>query len=329
MLKKILIIQTASIGDVVLATSMLETLHRDLPLTQLDIIVKAGNESLFDGHPFLTNVFLWQKGQDKYRNLFSLISRIRKEKYDVVINLQRFFSSGLMTVFSNAKQMRGFKKNPLSAFFSQRFEHTISNKDFVHEIMRNAVMIADLCKMPIEKPKLYPDFADFFSFQNDVYYTISPSSLWATKQLPITAWAKLIKAATEKGIVCLLGAKGDRRLCEEIMEMASVDKDRCINLCGELSFLQSCSLMKKARMNFTNDSAPLHFCSAVNAPITAAFCSTVAEFGFTPLSENSAIIQTKENLSCRPCGLHGYRQCPRKHFDCGNKVEIEELLERL
>ncbi|MDR1725916.1 MAG: glycosyltransferase family 9 protein [Bacteroidales bacterium] len=326
-LNTILVIQTASIGDVVLATSILETLHREYPLSNIDILVKKGNETLFDGHLFVNNVLIWNKNNNKYRNLLKLIREIRTKKYDLVINLQRFLSSGLMTCFSKSKQTRGFKKNPLSLFFTKRFVHHINIKQFTHEIDRNALLIADLCTSnKVEKPKLYPKVNLLFSFQNNVYYTISPSSLWKTKQMPIDKWVELVRLISKKGDVCLLGSKNDRELCEQIIEMSGF-KD-CINLCGKLSFLQSCNIMYGAKMNFTNDSAPLHFCSAVNAPVTAVFCSTVPEFGFTPLSENNYIIQTQLKLKCRPCGLHGHKECPQKHFACGNTIEISEFLSR-
>ena len=71
-------------------------------------------------------------------------------------------------------------------------------------------------------------------------------------------------------------------------------------------------------MNYVNDSAPLHFASAMNAPVTAFFCSTSPKFGFTPLSDISIILETKSNLSCRPCGIHGKKECPEGHFKCGD-----------
>ena len=66
---------------------------------------------------------------------------------------------------------------------------------------------------------------------------------------------------------------------------AAASHPRLVNRAGELSLLQSAALMQGAAMNYVNDSAPLHLASAVNAPVTAIFCSTVPAFGFTPLSE--------------------------------------------
>lgn len=78
-------------------------------------------------------------------------------------------------------------------------------------------------------------------------------------------------------------------------------------------------------MNFVNDSGSMHMASAMNAPTTAVFCSTVPDFGFGPLSEHAKIVQTTEKLDCRPCGLHGFNKCPKGHFNCANTITISQL----
>jgi len=88
----------------------------------------------------------------------------------------------------------------------------------------------------------------------------------------------------------------------------------------------SAALIRDAFMNYTNDSAPLHLASAMDAPVAAVFCSTVPEFGFGPLSAKSFVIQTSEKLTCRPCGLHGKKVCPKKHFKCAESIAIKQLL---
>ena len=99
-----------------------------------------------------------------------------------------------------------------------------------------------------------------------------------------------------------------------------------MNLAGRLSFLASAALQKKAVLNYVNDSAPMHFASAVNAPVVAVYCSTLPNFGFGPLSDHSFIVQTNEALTCRPCGIHGKKQCPLKHFDCAKTIKMDQLI---
>jgi heptosyltransferase-2 len=111
---------------------------------------------------------------------------------------------------------------------------------------------------------------------------------------------------------------------EEIMKQAG--QANVINRIGELSLLQTAALMKNAAMNYVNDSAPLHIASSVNAPVTAFFLSTITRFGFGPLSDVSKIIEAFPVPPCRPCGLHGKKSCPEKHFNCAMQIKITDNL---
>jgi len=317
-MQKILIIQTAFIGDVILATPLIETLRLQFPNSKIDFLVKNGNQNLLINHPNLNIVLAFDKSK-KIKSLLALLKEIRKEKYDLAINLQRFFSSGLLTAFSGAKDKRGFKKNPLSFLFTKSFDHTVNNG--LHEVERNSALIEDLCKKPFKSPKLYPSASDFdkiSSFQSKSYYCIAPSSVWFTKQAPKSVWIKTIHSIKDKNaIIYLIGGSEDFNLCEEIsFEIKNIEVK---NLAGKLSLMESAALIKGAIRTFVNDSGPLHLASAMNAPVTVYFCSTSPSFGFGPLSDDSEIIEVK-NLSCKPCGLHGYKSCPKGHFECGEKL---------
>jgi heptosyltransferase-2 len=326
-LKKILVIQTASIGDVILATPVIEKLHRFYPEASIDMLVKKGMESLFTNHPFLHHVITWDKNRGKYQNLIRIFGRIRKERYDVVINIQRFALTGLLDAFSGAKIRIGFSKNPLSGFFTTSIPHLF--QEGMHEVERNLMLTTGLTDTSFVKPRLYPtpsDHARTASYKSGVYYTISPASLWFTKQYPLEKWVEFISYIPTQAKIYLLGSPSDKILCEEIIRHCS--HPGCVDLSGRLSFLESASLMKDARMNFTNDSAPLHIASAMNAPVTVIYCSTVPRFGFGPLSDDSGIVEAGE-LYCRPCGIHGYRSCPEKHFRCATQINVEQLVSRL
>ena len=323
-MKKVLVIQTASIGDVILATPIIENIHSEFPDAAIDILVKKGNEMLFEKHPFLYEVLIWNKTQKKYKNLFALLSQIREQKYDLVVNVQRFFSTGFLTAFSQAKITTGFKKNPLSFLFTHRIKHLFG--EHVHETERNTSLISWLVPQPKHSIRLYPsdnDMAFVSRYKTTPYITISPASLWFTKQFPKEQWIRFIQKLPPDLTLYFLGGKTDKTGCEEIIQASG--HARSVNLAGELTFLQSASLMQQAQMNFVNDSAPTHLCSAVNAPVTTIFCSTVPRFGFVPLSDDAHIVECREELPCRPCGLHGFRKCPQQHFKCGNNIHINDL----
>lgn len=321
---KFLVIQTAFIGDVILATPVLEKLRRFFPAAEIDVLVRRGNERLLAGHPHLRQVLVWDKKQRKYRDLMRLLGQIREEQYDWVINCQRFAASGLLTAFSGAAHTAGFAKNPFSRLFNVRIPHLL---DGSHEVSRNLRLIEHLTDTSLQLPRLYPSAADEEKAralsQGAAYICIAPTSVWFTKQFPAHKWVEFIQRLAPDLRVFLLGGPEDTDACEQIR--LAGQHTNAINLAGQLSLLASAALMQGAAMNYANDSAPIHLASAVNAPMTAVFCSTVPAFGFTPLAEKSQVVETLERLPCRPCGLHGYRQCPLGHFACAETIAVSQL----
>ncbi len=324
-MQRFLIIQTAFIGDVVLATGMVEKLHQAHPEAQIDFLVRKGNEGLLANNPFLNEILIWDKKQNKFSNLFKMLQQIRSIQYDKVINLQRFAGTGFLTAFSNAKEKIGYDKNPFSFLFSKKIKHIMN--DGRHEVERNHELIKDFTDAVFAKPKLYPsenDFKFIEAYATQQYICIAPSSVWFTKQYPVEKWIEFINVIPRSYKIFLLGGKEDKNLCDAIASSSTNNNTEV--LAGKLNFLQSAALMKNAVMNYVNDSAPLHFASAMNAPVTAIFCSTIPAYGFGPLSTNSFIVETKVPLTCRPCTLHGRKACPLGHYKCAFTIETSQLL---
>lgn len=323
MLKKILVIQTAFIGDVILATAILEQLNHEYGKNAaIDILVRKGNEEMFHQHPFVRKVLIWNKNQ-KIISLWQQFKIIRKEKYNWVVNLQRHASTGFLTAFSGAEKRSGFSSNPFSILFTHKQKHKIQKG--THEIDRNA-MLVEPKNHTISRPQLYPSAENKIKvaqWQNNKYICIAPASVWFTKQLPLHQWKILLQRIPSQFTIYILGGKTDEKIAQELIQ--TTNYKNIISLCGQLTFLESAWLMKNAEMNYVNDSGPLHLASSMNAPVTAFFCSTIPDFGFGPLSDQQLIAQTDMPLSCKPCHLHGKKFCPKQHFDCANTIDIYRI----
>jgi len=322
-MQQFLIIQTAFLGDVVLATPLIEKLRRHYPNAAIDFLLRRGNQGLLDNHPHLREVLVWDKEQ-KYRSLLRLLGRMRNRRYDVVVNLQRFFSSGFMSALSRGREVVGFDKNPLAFAYHRRLPHAYGDeRNFIHEVDRNLSLIRHLTDDRPQRPRLYPAPEAYERAPRAKrYICLAPTSVWFTKQWPAEGWIALIERIPQEVEIYLLGGPGDREACENIRRQSS--HPAVANMAGELSLLESAAWMEGAVMNYANDSAPVHLASAVNAPMTAIFCSTAPAFGFTPLSDRSRTVETHHRLDCRPCGLHGYRACPEGHFRCAD-IEAARL----
>jgi heptosyltransferase-2 len=328
--KRVLIIQTAYIGDVILMTPLIEATRAAFPKAQLDVLVNKGSASLLANHPKINELLLWDKKVKKNRNLMRLLRKVRTNPYDIVFNCHRFVSSGILTVLSRATYKVGFNSNSLARWYDLRVPHEM--KTGTHEVDRNLALLEALTPTfnfsnSERRPRLYPaktDFEEVKVYQEEPYLCLAPTSVWFTKQFPANRWIQLISMLKFEGPIYLLGGSNDWSACEEIKAISK--QTNVVNLAGKLSLLQSAVLMKGAVLNYVNDSAPLHLASAMNAPVCAVFCSTVPSFGFIPLSDFSEIVEVSEPLSCRPCGIHGHRACPEAHFRCAQDIDLTKLV---
>jgi heptosyltransferase-2 len=253
MAQKILVIQTAFIGDVVLATAILESIHQQNPTASISILVRKGNEALFDAHPYLDKVLFWDKKQNKYGNWLQLLFEIRKSQFDAVINVQRYAATGLWTALSGAKMKIGFDKNPFAFLFTNAIAHA-SFGNGLHETERNHALLSPLGTFPNAKPALYPSAQDVKAvegYQSAPYLCMAPASVWYTKQFPRHQWIQLLKSIPFEGPIYLLGGPGDKSLNDQILQ--AVQKNNLVNMAGRLSFLASAALQKGAVLNYVND----------------------------------------------------------------------------
>lgn len=336
--KTILIIQTAFIGDTILASHFARAVKEQYPNSKIHFFLRKGNESVIQGLPTIEKTWVWDKAGGKTRNLIKLILELRKYKFDMVFNLHRFFNSGLVTTLMKSSLKIGYQENPLSFFFHKKVKHLIPHTvekvphTFWHEVQRNLQLLQQAQPtLKIEnnsklyKPELplqQKNFDKVKDYINGDYFVVAPASVWFTKAWSESKYRELTAELTKLGKVYFIGAPSDKELCDRIRK----DLPNTENLCGMLNLLDSAALMKNAKRVFVNDSAPLHLASCVNAKTTAIFCSTVQEFGYTPLADDSVVVDVGSSLSCRPCGLHGHKACPLGHFKCSLDIEVRSVI---
>ena len=165
------------------------------PEADIDFLVRKGNEGLIKRSSFYKKcIRSGTKKKINSKTCLDLLKQIRRTKYDQVINLQRFASTGLLTGFSNAKERIGFDKNPLSFLFTKKVSHRFEKG--VHEVERNNRLIEDFTDKSFNKPRLYPsqkDEQEIFTIHSiEPYVCMMPASVWFTKQYPQEKWIELI-----------------------------------------------------------------------------------------------------------------------------------------
>ena len=333
--KKILVIQTAFIGDVILTLPLIQVLYKELNAI-VEVLCTPVTSSLLKNNPNINDIIVFdKKGKDKgFRKLKRIINRIKFLRYDAIISPHRSARSSYISYKSKVEKRISFDTSSLKFLYTDLVKYDKGK----HEILRNLNLLKPLGveKNEIIKPELYPDEEDKRTVElllkilkidlEKKFITIAPGSEWLTKRYPEFKYINLLKHLSKVDIqVVLIGSKKDNELCSFILD--NCENKNVRNAAGKLTLLQSAELIGRSDLIITNDSAPLHLANAMNTRVFAIFGATVPEFGFYPIGVNDIIFETK-GLKCRPCGIHGGNKCPEKTFACMKNISESEIAEQ-
>jgi lipopolysaccharide heptosyltransferase II len=329
-IKRILVIQTAFLGDAILTLPMIMRLKQKFPKSIIDVLAIQSTEAVFVASPDVDNVYVIDKrGKHKgFKGMNNFIKQLRSNLYSTVYSPHRSVRSAYITFKLGTEDSFAFDNSSLRYAYKNIVKYEAKH----HEVHRNLALIGEDVK---EKEwKILPQI-DFLEEEvknvtrtlslnsiEEKFIAVAPGSVWETKRYPKEYFIELInKMMSIHKKVVLIGGNDDKILCEEIV--SHFDK-KVINLAGMLTVTETIYLLKFSQLLITNDSAPTHMGMCADIPVLTIYCSTVPEFGFYPYNDKSKFISYNE-LQCKPCGIHGYHKCPIKTFDCGKKLLPENV----
>jgi len=148
-----------------------------------------------------------------------------------------------------------------------------------------------------------------------------------TKQIPLNILTDICRNISKP--VILLGDKLDEEKGNLIQKELG---QNVYNACGKYSLNRSAFLIKQAEKVVTADTGLMHIAAAFNKEIISLWGNTVPAFGmypYMPKNLSDSVIFENNNLKCRPCSKLGYQQCPKKHFNCMNKLNTVEIVQTI
>ncbi|MBX2990003.1 MAG: lipopolysaccharide heptosyltransferase II [Bacteroidetes bacterium] len=331
---RILVVQTAFTGDVVLTLPLIQHLHETLNGVFIDVVAVPAAAQVLRGHPAINKIIEYdKKGRQKGpAAAYSLVRHLQESQYGVAIVPHRSIRSAAICYFAGIPRRIGFSTS------SGRFLFTdiVPYQKEAHEVLRNLSLAEPLDVYPNDDllPRLYPSDDDKRaveallglkpSARDSSIVAIAPGSVWATKRWLPERYAELTGRLIREGLfVVLIG--GEEDLSVGNMILSGVQSDRVLNAMGKLTLLQSAEMIGRCKIAVTNDSSPMHFAVAMRTPVVAIFGATVPEFGFAPIGSRDEIVQTS-GLDCRPCAIHGGNSCPVKTFVCMKNITVEAVL---
>lgn len=323
---RILIIRLSSIGDIILTTPVLKAIKEKNPNIKIDFLVMDKFKAAIEDSPYVDNIIVFEKSlHDGLKNLYRFGHALRKNKYEYVFDLHSKFRSWIIAWSIASKTYRYSKRS----FFKTLLVKMKLIKYIVDDsIVKNYFRPFRVFGVEYKGENLNFSFkeTDLKKVSEDLFghVVFAPGASKNTKKWILGNFAELAKLIyeKEKRKILLIGGKEDFEYCEEISRLSG---NNCINLCGKLTLKESGALLSKSKYIVTNDSGPFHIARGVN-------CRSYVIFGPTSpkmfeFNENETLIYSKEK--CSPCSLHGDKSCPKKHFNCMNRIKAQDLFSRI
>ncbi len=320
--KKILLIRLSSIGDIVLTTPVIRCIKKQCTDTEIHYLIKKNYKSILEANPYIDRFHLFDT------DLSEIIPQLKKEKFDLIIDLHRNIRS-ILVIISLHKKFITFNKLNIKKWIYVNF----------HINLLPDMHIVDRYFKAIEKTGVVNDGAglDFFiSKENEININNLPETYHKgyiafviggkqnTKKFPSHKIIEVCKKLSKP--VILLGGKEDYDTGQLIVK--EVEND-VYNSCGKYDIAVSASIVKHADKVITNDTGLMHIAAAFHKPILSLWGNTVPEFGMYPYIKDtkySKIMEVK-GLSCRPCSKLGFKSCPHHHFKCMELISVDEIVD--
>lgn len=323
-IKKILLIKPRGIGDIVLSTIVLENLRNHFPVARIDYLTENFAKYALKNNPLINKVL----GFSKKDFLLKVVSTIRKEKYDLVIDLWSNPRSAQFTFLSGAKYRVGF------AYRGRKYAYNVlgtTEKGDHHSAEHNLELLKPLGVNIISKRTHYylGDIENLFAeefftnnlLKNNFVLGVIPSGGWDSKRCDKRKWVEICLAAIEKYKCKILviwgpGDEGDAEFIKENLHNSCT-------LAPKSTLEQMAVLIAKCNLIIANDSGPMHISAALGVPTLGIFGPTNPK-AHKPYSKNSDYV-IKEDLHCIICNK---LVCPYEH-ECMTQLDVSLVLQKV
>lgn len=349
-----LIVQTAFIGDLLLAVPLMRKL-KEFDASPLHLVCRKGCGEFLKSLGLVDEVYEMDKA--KPRSLKKIQKQLKKIEFKNIICPHQSFRSAKFVSSLKAENKVGFyrwfnffafnKRIPrpmhlpdalrqmalltlIDSDFKILFDEAkkdtaLHNTDFLGNVFEwDKNLIPYWANPSIENTlKKIPHVDEQFTQLKPIIF-LSPGSVWKTKKWVTSGYIKVAKYYKEKGYsVILLGAPSDTPTCLEIEDAVP----GVINISGKTTMIQMLHILSYGKVLVANDSGAAHFASLVGLPTVSIFGPTTLSLGYRPWNEKSVIIQ--KELKCRPCGKHGSNSCPIGTHECMESINHEDVIEAI
>ena len=320
-INKILIVKPSSLGDIVHSLPFLNVLKTCYPKAEIHWVIAKGLEGLLEGHQMIDRLWIihkdmWKKityARRTVKEIKLLLKELKKEKYDLTVDLQGLLRSGIITKATGAPVRVGFHEaREGSRLF---YTHKVKGGKDIHAVDRY-LKIADYLGCDIKDVRFpFPSYSTYLpnpSLFSEDYAVIIPGARWKTKVWPAEKFGKLASKLSLKTVI--VGSSGEIGAADTIIKLS---QGKSISLAGKSDLKELVEVIRHAQFVVSNDSGPMHIAAALNIPVLAIFGPTESR-RTGPYGDGHTII--RENVPCAPCFK---KTC--NDMKCMNDLSVEKV----
>jgi len=331
--KRILIVRTDRIGDVLLSTPVIKALRDTYPSSYIAMMVSSYTKDIVDGNPYLDEIIIYDKdaGQRSWWNSMKFARHLKKKKFDLALVLHPTNRAHLVTFFAGIPKRIGYDWK-LGFLLTDKIKH---NKQYgeKHELEYNLDLVRFLGIEPQDKNLFMPIKPEAEKWvddwlrregirESDKLLVVHPGASCPSKIWPNERFAQASDQLVDKygfKAVIIAGPR-DIILAENVVKNM---RNAAVNLAGKISLSQLASVLKRCRLFISNDSGPVHMASALGSPVIALFGRkdpglTPRRWG--PLGKRATILYKESG--CIKCLAHNCQ----KEFACLKEIQVDDVL---
>lgn len=325
MQKRYLIIRFSAIGDIVLTSPVIRSLHLHVPEAEIHYLTKAQHVPLLAHNPHIHQVHAlsddWAETIETLKTLafdhvFDLHHNLRTWRVKRALNRPS-------TSFDKKNKDKWLLCQPLLRRFAKPIPHIVERYGAT---LRGIDLPLDNAGLELFLP---PHLAAWADAEIAAKLTMKPAlavvlgATYPTKRWITDRFPEVINTYGKS--VILLGGPDAVQDVTEIIPHLTVPY---LNAVGTYGLLEAAALMRTCTEVISHDTGFMHIAAAFDQRLITLWGNTVPEMGMTPYKTTFEVVETHQ-LTCRPCSKIGHQACPKKHFRCMNEIRAQDVIQQL
>jgi heptosyltransferase I len=305
---KILILKPSSLGDVVQALPVLRLLKLHWPDSEIFWWIDSALAPLLENDRDLAGIVHFERRRwtlpANWPEVWHSVQWMRRQSFDLVIDLQCLFRSGIFAWLANGKFLVGLDEPREGA--RGFYDVAVRRTSFHTHAVDWYLAVLKTLNVPVhrnfewlpERPEISREVKRKWNTESARWILIQPGARWLNKRWPAENYAALVRhlaTAHPDARFAIMGGGDDR---EAGAAIARAEPARCLDLTGKISLPEMIEWIRLGDLMISNDTGPMHVAAALSKPIVAIFGPTEPR-RTGPYGQMQNVVRI--DLPCSPC----------------------------